>query len=82
MGRALTDDNFELTSGEFQAAYSDDRLSLVTGYIHTGADIAENRLVPISEFGLASTYAFTPTWSGPVSYTHLVATCNACPVAP
>lgn len=67
MGRALTDDNLELTSGEFQAAYNDDRLSLVTGYIHTGADLAENRLVPISEFGLASTYAFTPTWSGQLS---------------
>ena len=67
MGRALTDDDLELTSGEFQAAYSDDRLSLVTGYIHTGADLAENRLVPISEFGLASSYDFTPSWSGRLS---------------
>lgn len=64
MGRALTDDNLELARGEFQASYVDDQFSLITGFIHTGADTEENRLVPISELLLDTSIDLTPEWTG------------------
>ena len=67
MGRALADDNLSLTRAEFQAAYADDRLAFATGYIQSGEDPAENRLDPISELGLSTSYAFTPFWTGRLS---------------
>ena len=65
--RLLFDDNFNMTKAELQAAYTGDRFTVATGYVHTEADAAENRLTPISEMTLATSYQFTDNWTGRVA---------------
>ncbi|MDB5661353.1 MAG: LPS-assembly protein LptD [Cypionkella sp.] len=65
--RLLFDDDLAMTKAELQAAYTADRFTLVTGYVHTEADAAENRRKPISELTLASSYQLTDNWAGRVA---------------
>ncbi len=65
--RLLFDDNFTMTKAELQAAYTGDRFTVATGYVHTEADAAENRLTPISELTLATSYQLTDNWTGRVA---------------
>lgn len=65
--RVLFDDQFRITKAELQAGYTGERFGLGLGYVHTVADPAENRLTPISELTLASSYGFTPGWTGRVA---------------
>ncbi len=65
--RLLFDDQFTMTKAELQAAYSGDRFTLATGYVHTEADAAENRLTPISELTLATSYQLTDNWTGRIA---------------
>lgn len=62
--RLLFDDNLSMTKAELQSSFAGKRLGLSTGYVHTVADALENRLAPISELTLGSTYKFTDTWTG------------------
>lgn len=65
--RLLFDDQFNITKAELQAAFSGEKFTVVTGYVHTVADPLENRPTPISELTLATSYQLTDNWTGRVA---------------
>jgi LPS-assembly protein len=65
--RLLFDDQFNMTKAELQAAYTGNRFTVATGYVHTEADATENRLTPISELSLATSYQLADNWTGRIA---------------
>ena len=65
--RLLFDDQFNMTKAELQAAYTGNRFTVATGYVHTEADATENRLTPISELTLATSYQLADNWTGRIA---------------
>ncbi len=62
--RLLFDDAFNFTKAELATTYTLDKVSLTAGYVHTDADVSEDRDDPISELTLASAFKFNDQWSG------------------
>lgn len=62
-GRALFDDQFDLTKAELVFGWRDERLDLQTGIAHLVADPAEGRPTRASEWSVDASYALTEGWT-------------------
>jgi LPS-assembly protein len=62
-GRALLDDQFDMTKAELVLGWRDDRLSVNAGLAHLVADPAEGRPAPTSEWTMDASFAVTQGWT-------------------
>jgi LPS-assembly protein len=66
-GRAVVDNDLDLTKGEARIAYSGRRTALAGSVIWAVADPLENRLEPTQELTIDARRKLTPNWSATLS---------------